>query len=126
MLLRVRPRRGVCEQQPEGEQAAADEAAVGATPPVLVLEAGEHGPQPGEHRKRPVGAGRYPQNDPDDCAEAERNEPAENDLQRTVILVGAISGAVATDPATHLRRLPFVEGDTVRSNSNRPHERAYR
>jgi protein involved in polysaccharide export with SLBB domain len=41
--------------------------------------------------------------------------PGSSELQRTVMLVGAIFGALLTDPATHVRRLSFVEGDTVRS-----------
>jgi polysaccharide export outer membrane protein len=41
--------------------------------------------------------------------------PSTSELQRTVLLVGAISGAVPADEATQVRRLPFVEGDTVRT-----------
>jgi len=41
--------------------------------------------------------------------------PSVVDLQRSVLLVGAIAGAVPTDEATHLRRLPFVEKETVRA-----------
>lgn len=41
--------------------------------------------------------------------------PSEYELERTVVLVGAIQGAVATDEATHVRRMDFVEGDTARS-----------
>jgi protein involved in polysaccharide export with SLBB domain len=40
--------------------------------------------------------------------------PAINELQRSVLLVGAIAGAMQTDEATSLKRLPFVEQDTVR------------
>lgn len=41
--------------------------------------------------------------------------PNVSDLQQTVLLIGAVAGSVATDEATSLRRLPFVEHDTVRS-----------
>jgi protein involved in polysaccharide export with SLBB domain len=41
--------------------------------------------------------------------------PSVNELQRTVLLVGAIAGATPTDEATHLRRFPFVEKETVRA-----------
>src|SRR5207248_1951670 len=41
--------------------------------------------------------------------------PSIGELQRTVLLVGAVAGAVPTDEATHLRRLPFVEKETVRT-----------
>jgi protein involved in polysaccharide export with SLBB domain len=41
--------------------------------------------------------------------------PSIAELQRTVMLVGAIAGATATDEATSLKRLPFVEKDTVRT-----------
>jgi len=41
--------------------------------------------------------------------------PGVSELQRTVLLVGAVAGAVPTDEATHLRRLPFVEKETVRA-----------
>jgi len=41
--------------------------------------------------------------------------PSVGELQRTVLLVGAIAGAVPTDEATHLRRLTFVEKETVRA-----------
>lgn len=37
------------------------------------------------------------------------------ELQRTVLLIGAVVGADALDQATTSRRLPYVEGDTVRS-----------
>src|SRR5260370_19831132 len=40
--------------------------------------------------------------------------PAINELQRSVPLVGAIAGATQTDEATSLKRLPFVEKDTIR------------
>lgn len=38
-----------------------------------------------------------------------------DELQRTVLLIGAIVGADPLDAATTSRRLPFVEGDTVMS-----------
>ena len=41
--------------------------------------------------------------------------PSASELQRTVMLIGAVSGAESIDPAATLKRLPFVEGDTVRS-----------
>src|SRR5438128_1516514 len=41
--------------------------------------------------------------------------PSVSELQRSVLLIGAIAGAVATDQATSVKRLPFVEKDTVRS-----------
>jgi polysaccharide biosynthesis/export protein len=41
--------------------------------------------------------------------------PGVGELQRSVLLVGAVAGAVPTDEATHLRRLPFVESETVRA-----------
>ena len=41
--------------------------------------------------------------------------PGVSELQRTVLLVGAVAGAVPADEATHLRRLPFVEKETVRA-----------
>jgi protein involved in polysaccharide export with SLBB domain len=41
--------------------------------------------------------------------------PSVTELQRTVLIVGAIAGAVPTDEATHLRRVPFVEKETVRA-----------
>jgi len=37
------------------------------------------------------------------------------ELQRTILLIGAVVGADPLDQATSSRRLPFVEGDTVRS-----------
>jgi len=37
------------------------------------------------------------------------------ELQRSVLLIGAIVGADPLDQATTSKRLPFVEGDTVRS-----------
>ncbi|MFT3697391.1 MAG: SLBB domain-containing protein [Kofleriaceae bacterium] len=36
-----------------------------------------------------------------------------DDLQRTVLLIGAVAGGDTLDSATTSRRLPFVEGDTV-------------
>jgi polysaccharide biosynthesis/export protein len=41
--------------------------------------------------------------------------PSVTELQRTVLLVGAVTAADAIDTATTLKRLPYVEGDTVRS-----------
>jgi len=38
-----------------------------------------------------------------------------DDLQRSVLLIGAISGADSLDATTTSRRLPYVEGDTVLS-----------
>jgi len=37
------------------------------------------------------------------------------ELQRTVLIIGAVAGADPLDPATTSRRVPFVEGDTVLS-----------
>ncbi|HYR49304.1 MAG TPA: SLBB domain-containing protein [Candidatus Eisenbacteria bacterium] len=41
--------------------------------------------------------------------------PTISELQRSVLLIGAIAGASTTDQATSLKRLPFVEKDTVRT-----------
>jgi len=41
--------------------------------------------------------------------------PSVSELQRSVLLIGAIAGATPTDQATSLKRLPFVEKDTVRT-----------
>lgn len=41
--------------------------------------------------------------------------PATSELQRSVLLVGAIAGAQHTDEATALRRVTFVDGETVRT-----------
>lgn len=41
--------------------------------------------------------------------------PSVSELQRGVLLIGAIAGASVTDQATSLKRLPFVEKDTVRT-----------
>jgi polysaccharide biosynthesis/export protein len=41
--------------------------------------------------------------------------PTIDELQRSVLLIGAVVGADAVDAATTSRRLPFIEGDTVRS-----------
>lgn len=41
--------------------------------------------------------------------------PVTSELQRSVLLVGAIAGATQTDEASSLKRLPFVEKDTVRT-----------
>ena len=38
-----------------------------------------------------------------------------DDVQRTVLLIGAVAGADPLDAATSSKRLPFVEGDTVLS-----------
>jgi polysaccharide export outer membrane protein len=37
------------------------------------------------------------------------------DLQRTVLIIGAVAGGDALDPATSSRRVPFVDGDSVLS-----------
>jgi protein involved in polysaccharide export with SLBB domain len=37
------------------------------------------------------------------------------ELQRSVLLIGAVVGSETLDPATSIRRLPYLEGDTVRS-----------
>ena len=41
--------------------------------------------------------------------------PTIAELQKTVLLVGAIQGGTSSDEATSVRRLVYVEGDTVRS-----------
>ena len=41
--------------------------------------------------------------------------PTADELQRTVLLIGAVVGADPLDAATTSKRLPFVEGDTVMS-----------
>jgi protein involved in polysaccharide export with SLBB domain len=41
--------------------------------------------------------------------------PTAQELQRTILLQGAIAGANPIDPATTLKRMAFVEGDTVRT-----------
>jgi polysaccharide biosynthesis/export protein len=41
------------------------------------------------------------------------------ELQRTVLVIGAVVGADPLDPATTSRRIPFVDGDTVLSLLNR-------
>jgi len=41
--------------------------------------------------------------------------PSITELQRSVMLVGAIAGTAQTDEATTLRRMPYEQGDTVRS-----------
>jgi polysaccharide biosynthesis/export protein len=38
-----------------------------------------------------------------------------DELQRTVLVIGAVAGADALDPTTTSRRIPFVDGDTVLS-----------
>jgi len=41
--------------------------------------------------------------------------PGAEDVQRSVLLIGAVAGADPVDAATTSKRLPFVEGDTVRT-----------
>lgn len=41
--------------------------------------------------------------------------PSAKELQTSITLIGAIAGATAADEATSVRRMPFVEGDTVRA-----------
>lgn len=41
--------------------------------------------------------------------------PGTGDLERSVMLVGAIVGADPADPATTIKRMAYVQGDTVRS-----------
>ena len=41
--------------------------------------------------------------------------PSVGELQQSVLLIGAIAGAQATDEATALRRVPFVGGESVRT-----------
>jgi protein involved in polysaccharide export with SLBB domain len=41
--------------------------------------------------------------------------PSAQEMQRTVLLIGAVVGTDAIDAAATSKRLPFVEGDTVRS-----------
>lgn len=41
--------------------------------------------------------------------------PGVQELQRTVLLIGAVAGAETVDAASASKRLPFVEGDTVSS-----------
>ncbi len=41
--------------------------------------------------------------------------PSAEELQRSVMLVGAIAGASQADEATGIKRMPFVQGDTVRT-----------
>jgi protein involved in polysaccharide export with SLBB domain len=41
--------------------------------------------------------------------------PAADELQRSVLLVGAIQGGSQADEATAVKRLPYEEGDTVRT-----------
>jgi polysaccharide biosynthesis/export protein len=41
--------------------------------------------------------------------------PHASELQRSVTLLGAVAATDATDAASSVKRLPFVEGDTVRS-----------
>jgi polysaccharide export outer membrane protein len=41
--------------------------------------------------------------------------PGTGELERSVILVGAVVGADPADPATTIKRMGYIEGDTVRS-----------
>jgi len=41
--------------------------------------------------------------------------PSTGEIQRSVALIGAVVGADPADPATTIKRLSYVEGDTVRS-----------
>jgi protein involved in polysaccharide export with SLBB domain len=41
--------------------------------------------------------------------------PSTEELQRSITLVGAVVGADPADPATTIKRLPYIEGDTVRT-----------
>jgi len=41
--------------------------------------------------------------------------PGSDDVQRSVLLIGAVVGAESVDAAATSKRLPYVEGDTVRS-----------
>ena len=41
--------------------------------------------------------------------------PAADELQRSVMLVGAIQGATPADEATGIKRMPYEQGDTVRT-----------
>jgi protein involved in polysaccharide export with SLBB domain len=41
--------------------------------------------------------------------------PSVDELQRSVMLVGAIQGATQADEATGIKRLPYQQGDTVRT-----------
>jgi protein involved in polysaccharide export with SLBB domain len=41
--------------------------------------------------------------------------PSDKELDRTVMLMGAVLGADQADPATTIKRMSFSEGDTVRS-----------
>ena len=59
-------------------------------------------------------AGDTPQNAP--LHDGDRvSVPGAEDVQRSVLLIGAVVGADPVDAATTSRRLPFVEGDTVRT-----------
>lgn len=40
--------------------------------------------------------------------------PTIGELQRSVLVIGALAGAAQTDESTALRRMPYEEGDTVR------------
>ena len=41
--------------------------------------------------------------------------PEADELQRSVLLVGAIQGAIAADEATEIKRMSYQQGDTVRT-----------
>jgi protein involved in polysaccharide export with SLBB domain len=41
--------------------------------------------------------------------------PSTEELQRTVLLIGAVTGAESLDQAATIKRLPFIVGDTVRT-----------
>ncbi len=41
--------------------------------------------------------------------------PSTNELEQSITLVGAVTGADPADPATTIKRLQYVEGDTVRT-----------
>lgn len=41
--------------------------------------------------------------------------PSTGELERSIMLVGAVVGADPADPATTIKRIAYVEGDTVRS-----------
>jgi protein involved in polysaccharide export with SLBB domain len=41
--------------------------------------------------------------------------PSTGQLQRSIALIGAVVGADPADPATTIKQLPYIEGDTVRS-----------
>ena len=41
--------------------------------------------------------------------------PSTGELERSIALIGAVVGADPADPATTVKRLPYIEGDSVRS-----------